>query len=247
MLRKQALAPNLMTVVNLLLGFLAIVSAANGDFVKSGWLIIVAAVCDVLDGKIARALHITSDFGVEFDSLADVVSFGVAPAFLIYSAQLHDLRLFGVLVCFLPLAAGAVRLARFNTTTTLLDKHHFIGMPIPASAGLISSYVIFSHQLWESVQFPGLTIVLLLIGSTLMVSTIEFDALPRISFRRGRQNTVKLVLLALALTILAISPSKTLFPLALGYILMQVGRAVLNSLRQDEDEDALPDISISKR
>lgn len=80
-----------------------------------------------------------------------------------------------------------------------------------------------------------------------MVSTIEFDALPRISFRRGRQNTVKLVLLALALTILAVSPSKTLFPLALGYILMQVGRAVLNSLRQDEDEEALPDISISKR
>lgn len=247
MLRKQALAPNLMTVVNLLLGFLAIVSAANGDFVKSGWLIIVAAVCDVLDGKIARALHITSDFGVEFDSLADVVSFGVAPAFLIYSAQLYDLRLFGVMVSFLPLAAGAIRLARFNTTTTLLDKHHFVGMPIPAGAGLISSYVIFSHHFWDAVHFPGLTIILVLTGSTLMVSTIEFDALPRISFRRGRQNTVKLILLMLALAILAVSPAQTLFPLAIGYILLQVGRSALNSLRQEEDDEALPDMSISKR
>ncbi len=247
MLRKQALAPNLMTLINLLLGFLAIVFAANGKFVTSGWLTIIAAVCDVLDGKIARALHTASDFGIEFDSLADVVSFGVAPAFLIYRAQLSELGLLGVIICFLPLAAGAIRLARFNTTASLLDKHHFVGMPIPAGASLISSYVIFSHQLWGAVQFSGLTITLLLIGSTLMVSTIEFDALPKFSLHRGRQNTFKLVLLLLALSAFLLFPAQALFPLALVYILMQVTRALRSSFRDEEEEEALPDVSISKR
>ncbi|MDZ7268566.1 MAG: CDP-diacylglycerol--serine O-phosphatidyltransferase [candidate division KSB1 bacterium] len=246
MLRKQALAPNLMTLTNLLLGFLAIVFAANGKYVTSGWLTVIAAVCDVLDGKIARALHTSSDFGIEFDSLADVVSFGVAPAFLIYRAQLGELGLPGVMVSFLPLAAGAIRLARFNTTATLLDKHHFVGMPIPVGASLISSYLIFCHQFWGAVQFPGLTITLLLIGSTLMVSTIEFDTLPKFSLRRGRQNTCKLLLLLLAVSAFLFFPAQTLFPLALAYILMQVGRALRNSFR-DEEEEALPDVSISKR
>lgn len=112
---------------------------------------------------------------------------------------------------------------------------------------MISSYVIFSHQLWGTVQFSGLTITLILIGSTLMVSTIEFDALPKFSLRRGRQNTLKLVLLVVAVSAFLLFPAQALFPLALAYILMQVARALRNSFRDEEEEEALPDVSISKR
>jgi len=247
MLGKRALAPNLMTVFNLLLGFLAIIAATKGHPTTGAWLIIIAGICDVLDGKIARATAANSDFGTELDSLADVVSFGVAPAYLIYSVQLRDFEPHGLILSFLPLAAGAIRLARFNSSITLSDeKENFEGMPIPASAGLICSYVIFSIHLWGSVRFPAMTGVLLILCASLMVSSIEFDAMPKISFRKSRKNSVLMVLLAVSLSLILIFPEKALFPLAIGYILIQVGRAAIHFLR-DEEEETLPDIGVSKQ
>ena len=242
---KNRLAPNLMTVFNLLLGFLAIVAAMKGNFTTAAWFILIAAVCDFLDGKIARVTRGSSDFGIEFDSLADVVSFGVAPAFLIYAAQMREHEPVGLIVSFLPLAAGAVRLARFNATTSNFEKRNFIGMPIPTAAGLLCSYVIFSQHFWDAVRFPIIITALAVAASVLMVSTVEFEAMPKFSFRRGRKNTVLMLLLLLCLATILIFPEKALFPLTLGYILSQLGRAVVNYLRDDEEEP-MPDVSISK-
>jgi CDP-diacylglycerol--serine O-phosphatidyltransferase len=244
--RKRQFAPNLLTIFNLFFGFLAIVSATQERFVTAAWLIIIAAVCDMLDGKIARATRSYSPFGIEFDSLADVVSFGAAPAILIYLAQLGQLGLLGSVMSFLPLAAGAIRLARFNTHTKGFTKsNYFEGMPIPASATLICSYVLFSDYLWEGLRFPAFTILLLLIASVLMISTIEFDAMPQFSFRRGKKNTVLMLLFFAATVTVFVFPGKVMFPLALFYIFVQLSRAVIQHLRQDEEEP-VPDISVSK-
>ncbi|MGH7496956.1 MAG: CDP-diacylglycerol--serine O-phosphatidyltransferase [bacterium] len=242
---KRYLAPNLMTVFNLFLGFLAVISAFKGNFNTGAWLVLVAAICDYLDGKIARATTSFSKFGIEFDSLADVVSFGVAPAMLIYCAQLREHEPIGLVASFLPLAAGAIRLARFNSSLSGFDRHNYTGMPIPTAAGIICSYIIFSHEVWEEMRLPALSIALAVVVSVLMVSTIEFEAMPKFSFRRGRRNSMLFVLVALCAAMIVLYPAGALFPLAVGYTLSQLGRALLHHVR-DEDEESVPDVSVSK-
>jgi CDP-diacylglycerol--serine O-phosphatidyltransferase len=247
MIRKQLVAPNLFTIFNLFLGFLAIVFSTQGRFSAAAWLIIIAAVCDVLDGKIARATRGYSNFGVEFDSLADVVSFGAAPAIMVYLAQLQHLGVFGLVISFTPLAAGAIRLARFNTHVSGFTKSRFFeGMPIPAGATLLCSYLLFSYHNLDGMRVPGVTVALVLLSSVLMVSTVEFDAMPYFSFRRGRKNTV-LMLLVVAATIFILKyPGVMMFPMAMLYIFVQLSRAVINHLRPEEEEP-LPDVSISEQ
>ncbi|MGH7452760.1 MAG: CDP-diacylglycerol--serine O-phosphatidyltransferase [bacterium] len=247
MIRKQLVAPNLFTIFNLFLGFLAIVFSTQGRFRAAAWLIIIAAVCDVLDGKIARATRGFSNFGVEFDSLADVVSFGAAPAIMIYLAQLQHLGVFGLVISFTPLAAGAIRLARFNTHVSGFTKSRFFeGMPIPAAATLLCSYLLFSYHNLDGMRVPGVTVALLFMAAVLMVSTVEFDAMPYFSFRRGRKNTV-LMLLVVASTIVILKyPGVMMFPMAMLYIFAQLSRAVINHLRPEEEEP-LPDVSISEQ
>jgi CDP-diacylglycerol--serine O-phosphatidyltransferase len=247
MIRKQLVAPNLFTIFNLFLGFLAIVFSTQGRFSAAAWLIIIAAVCDVLDGKIARATRGYSNFGVEFDSLADVVSFGAAPAIMIYLAQLQHLGVFGLVISFTPLAAGAIRLARFNTHVSGFTKSRFFeGMPIPTAATLLCSYVLFSFHNLDGMRVPGVTVALVFMAAVLMVSTIEFESMPYFSFRRGRKNTV-LMLLVVASTIVVLKyPGLMMFPMAMLYIFVQLSRAVINHLRPEEEEP-LPDVSISEQ
>jgi len=248
MLHKRQVAPNLVTIFNLFLGFFAILSSTQGRFVTAAWLIIVAAICDVLDGKIARATRGYSDFGVELDSLADVVSFGVAPAAMIYLAQLQHLdHQLGLIISFTQLAAGAIRLARFNTRTSGFTKSRFFeGMPIPAGAILMASYVLFSHY-WDVVWLPGITISLVLMTSILMVSTIEFDTMPQFSFRHGWRNTVQMLLTLAGIGLILFYRGRVIFPLMLLFIFLQLSRAVVNHWREEDDEEPLPDISVSKQ
>ncbi len=247
MIRKQLVAPNLFTIFNLFLGFLAIIFSTQGRFSAAAWLIIIAAVCDVLDGKIARATRGYSNFGVEFDSLADVVSFGAAPAIMIYFAQLQHLGVFGLVISFTPLAAGAIRLARFNTHVSGFTKSRFFeGMPIPAGATLLCSYLLFSYHNLDGMRVPGITIALVFMAAVLMVSTVEFDAMPYFSFRRGRKNTVLMLLVVAATIVILKYPGVMMFPMAMLYIFVQLSRAVINHLRPEEEEP-LPDVSISEQ
>ena len=131
--------PNIFTSLNIFFGFYSVIAAINGKYVAAALAIIIAAVFDMLDGKIARATHTTSKFGVEYDSLADLISFGLAPGLMMYLYALKPLGRIGWLAAFLFMVCGALRLARFNTQVGTISSDHFVGLPIPAAAGMSSS------------------------------------------------------------------------------------------------------------
>ncbi|MDX1419282.1 MAG: CDP-diacylglycerol--serine O-phosphatidyltransferase [Rubricoccaceae bacterium] len=176
--------PSAFTLGNLLSGFFSIVYASQGNLEFAAWLIVVAGLFDLLDGMVARIAGSSSAFGVELDSLCDVVSFGAAPSFLIYEIGLDRLGLFGALVASLPLLCGAVRLARFNTAAEAGEKQdYFVGLPIPAQAGMIVAFILtFEDDSWFTGLERGrlsILIPLTVVVSVLMVSPLRFLALPQ--------------------------------------------------------------------
>lgn len=176
--------PSAFTLGNLLSGFFSIVYASEGNLEFAAWLIVVAGLFDLLDGMVARLAGSSSDFGVELDSLCDVVSFGAAPSFLIYEFGLERMGLFGVLIASLPVLCGAVRLARFNTAADVGEKQdYFTGLPIPAQAGMIVAFILtFEDDTWFSALERGrlsILIPLTVVVSMLMVSPVRFLALPQ--------------------------------------------------------------------
>ncbi|MDH5639691.1 MAG: CDP-diacylglycerol--serine O-phosphatidyltransferase [Nitrospira sp.] len=221
--RKAAmhLIPNLFTTGNLFCGVYAMLSVFNGDYMSAAVAILVAMIFDVLDGKSARLTNSTSHFGLEYDSLSDVVSFGVAPGFLIYSWALSGLGTFGVAVMFAYVAMGAVRLARFNSTVALSDGKYFTGLAIPAAAGVVASLVVFDHyavHMTGEVK-PVLVLVLTLMLSFLMVSTIKYRSFKDLKFK-GPQQITYLVWGILGLMMVAAWPQVMLFVVFGGYALM---------------------------
>lgn len=243
MLRKRLLAPSILTCLNLFLGFLSILASSQERFVTAAWLILLAAVFDMLDGKVARYTKSYSDFGVELDSLADVVSFGAAPSFLVYFSLLSHLGPFGTLISVLPLIFGAIRLARFNVHLSGFEKGNFEGMPIPSQATCLASYLMFCDALWDGPRFPAVMVILVIFLSIMMVSTVEFETMPKFSLRKGRKNTVQITLFLIGLSVVVVWPSLTLFPLTLLYIFVQLARAVVRHARE-HDEEPVADVSL---
>ena len=227
MFPKRMLAPGFLTVMNLFLGFYAIISSSKNDFVTAAWLIVIAAIFDAFDGKVARATKAMSRFGVEFDSLADVISFGLAPSFLIYQLQLNKMGPAGLIISFFPLMFGAIRLARFNVEVSGPDKVNFKGLPIPAAAGTLAAFIIFNFNIWGELWIPSLVLPLAILVSILMVSTLEFDALPKFNFRSGRKNSIKLLIMLAAVILSVFFPQKAMFPLAASYIIYASTRSLL--------------------
>lgn len=243
MIHKKSIVPSLFTLLNLFFGFFAIVNAIKGNFVQASWLIVFAAVWDGIDGKVARLTHTYSDFGIQFDSITDVVSFGAAPAVLIYQVFLYKLGAAGVIISFVPLVFGAIRLARFNVNLDSFEKENFSGLPIPAMAVTLSTYVIFNYDLWDGLRFAPALIPLVLLLSILMVSNVEYETLPRFSFREGRKNSVLFVLLIIGIGVIAVFREKVMFPLMLSMVLYYLFRSILHG-EKEEEEDELLDISI---
>ncbi len=237
MFPKRLLAPGFLTVMNLFLGFYSVILSANENFMMASWLIILAAIFDAFDGKVARVTKSFSQFGVEFDSLADVVSFGVAPSFLIYRVHMHNMGPAGLFLSFFPLVFGAIRLARFNVHLTGFEKGNFEGLPIPAAAATLASFVTFNYYLWKELWIPSLILPLVVLVSLLMVSTIEFDALPKFSFTHGRKNNVLLTCLLVGVVLVVFFPNQVLFPLAFVYILYSTVRALFQYSRNPQDGD----------
>jgi CDP-diacylglycerol--serine O-phosphatidyltransferase len=215
------LIPNLFTTGNLFCGVFAILSVFNANYLAAAIAILVAMVFDVLDGKSARLTNSTSHFGLEYDSLSDVVSFGVAPGLLIYSWALSGQGTFGIAVMFAYVAMGAVRLARFNATATVSDGKYFTGLAIPAAAGVIASLVIFDHHVVRagSEIKPILVLIITLILSFLMVSTIKYRSFKDLRFRGGRHITY-LVWGILTVVLVAAWPQVMLFVIFAGYALL---------------------------
>jgi len=141
----RSVIPNLFTAMNLFAGFLSIINASQQNYQYAAWLIIIAAIFDALDGAVARLTKSSSELGVELDSLSDIVSFGAAPAFLIYKTYLNSYETIGVLIAASLVLAGGFRLARFNVQLVGFDKSFFTGLPIPISALTISSFILIYY------------------------------------------------------------------------------------------------------
>lgn len=190
----RKMLPSMFTLGNLLCGFLAILTvvreSGSSSFVTAAWWIIIAGVFDALDGKIARLAGSSSKFGVELDSLADVVSFGIAPAVLFYTFTLKSAGSLGYFLGFCFLACGALRLARFNITATTSEKNYFKGMPIPAGAGILASFVLFSEKVWGGLAHSDFSVVLIILTSLMMVSTFKYNVLPKISFKTKKASII---------------------------------------------------------
>lgn len=211
--------PSLLTVGNVLAGYAAIIAAQQSEFARAALLLGVAAVLDNLDGRVARATGTTSSFGGQFDSLADVLSFGVAPAFLVFRWGMEGLGRWGWVASFLFLICGAMRLARFNIQPAGGDKRFFIGLPIPAAAMVVGA-VIFYHP--QPIVEPGLAVpvlVLVLVLSGLMVSRLRYRSFKSLDARGKPRSFLIVGLLALLLAAVVAEPQVALLSLSMLYML----------------------------
>ena len=198
------LLPNLFTTAGLFAGFYGIVSAMNSQFESAAIAIFVAMVMDGMDGRIARLTNTQSDFGVEYDSLSDMISFGLAPSLIMYQWVLSGMGKLGWLAAFVYTASTALRLARFNTQAASEDKRFFQGLPSPAAAALLAG-MIWLGETQEYVDVANLTIFafpVTVIAGILMVSNIRFYSLKQIDFK-GRVPFVRILLLVLLFVFIA--------------------------------------------
>lgn len=207
--------PNLFTTLNILFGFYSMVQVYKGNFATAALFIVFSGVFDILDGKIARATHTTSQFGVEYDSLADLNSFGVAPALLMYVWALEPLGRMGWLAGFLYTICGALRLARFNTQAASGKSDTFTGLPIPGAAGMNASLVLFCEK-FGIIPSPVLVLLLLYLLSFLMVSTIAYTSFKKPELFR-KMNFNMLVMVILALFLIAAQHEIALFLIGVTY------------------------------
>lgn len=213
-LRRGAyLLPSLLTTSNILLGFYAVISGIEGELGRAAMLVFIAAFLDMMDGRIARMMGTESDFGKEYDSLADLFTFGAAPALLSYSWGLHEIDRAGWLIPLFYMVCAAVRLARFNVQSKVVDSRYFVGLPTPAAAGVVCSLFFFAHRPQD---IPGVggdgTVGLFILAAglvavgVLMVSTFRYWSLKQIDFRQRRSYRA-LALLAAVFLILAYRPT----------------------------------------
>ena len=189
--RSMYLLPSVFTVANMFAGFFAVISTLNGRYDSAAIAIGIAVVLDGLDGRVARMTNATSDFGGEFDSLADVITFGIAPAILVYSWGLADFGKFGPFSAFFFLICGAIRLARFNLQG---GRKHFIGLPIPAGAGFIAATVHIFGQSPQTTLFKFYLVGIIFLLAFLMISTIPYPSFKRMSLSRGKPHLNVLML-----------------------------------------------------
>ena len=215
--RKSAfLLPSLLTTGNLFCGFFALLLTVDGRYAEATLAIFVAMIMDMLDGRVARLMKATSQFGVEYDSLADLISFGVAPAFLLYSFALRDLGRPAWFAAFLFVICGALRLARFNVITGNTDKRYFIGLPIPAGAAVACALVILlqGEELTRWMRV-GVAVVTYLV-SLLMVSTFRYWSFKEFDWAK-RPPVQTLLIVVLAVMIVATKHEVFLFLVFGGY------------------------------
>lgn len=209
-MKKVYILPNLVTTANMFCGFNAIVSAIQGSYLNAAWLIIVAMVFDLMDGRIARLTRATSRFGVEYDSLSDLISFGMAPAMVSYLWCLKPWGRMGWLVAFIYLIGAALRLARFNVFTDVVPKKYFQGLPSPIAAAGIATLIIFSNEIPLGSAQDDLVLGLLLFLGVLMISTIRFPSFKEFRIKRENAFLVLAAGIVILLTI-ALKPEVALF------------------------------------
>lgn len=222
MKRGPKFLPSIFTVLNLFSGFLAMLQIIQGHYITAVILIMVALSFDFLDGMIARLTHQASDFGIEFDSLADMVSFCLVPAVLVNELFVADLGFVGGAISFFPVLFGGVRLARFNLHATTEKKAYFTGMPVPASAVAIGSYIWFSYKVFGNYGNSNIILPLVVVFSFLMVSNIRFMANLKLGFRKGTLRTFRTIGFLVTIIAVIIFNAYIIFPLMLVYIITHI-------------------------
>ena len=216
---KRSFIPNIATVFNMFLGFLAITLILNNEPIKAGWVMMVGVFFDVLDGKLARLMGLTSRFGTEFDSLADTISFCAVPSVLVYSVYVDGLPIIlGAIISFMPLLFGTIRLAKFNIDSNDEPKPYFIGLTTPLAAITIIAFMLFNFQMYDDMGDPRLALFIVAIMSFLEVSPVRFSKFPILSLKKGRNNNLRLVGLFITLIGLLLFKGLILFPLMSIYI-----------------------------
>jgi len=227
--------PCLFTTASLLSGFYSIVSAINGNFFHAAIAIIVAGIFDGLDGRVARLTNTTSTFGMEYDSLSDLVSFGVAPGLLAYLWALEPYGRYGWLAAFLYVATTALRLARFNSLAMEKSPKDFVGLPCPAAAGMIATTVLFSRYLGATDTVKHVSILILVyLLSYLMVSNFRYMSFKHPAANKGKTFQV-LVSMVLLLILVAAEPPVTLFVIGLVYVLSGPFSAVYRVMHKADE------------
>lgn len=239
------LLPNLLTTAGLFSGFFAVVSSMNGRFEAAAVAVFVAMIFDGLDGRVARITNTQSDFGAEYDSMADMVSFGMAPALVAYNWGLSDLGKLGWFAAFIYVAGAALRLARFNTQVGIADKRFFQGLASPAAAAVVSGFV------WLGVEYDingddiGLIVALITgLSGLLMVSNFKYNSFKEVNWN-GKVPFVALLVILLVFIIVATEPALVLFIVFALYALAgpintfrTVDKVTLSDVVGDQVEDA---------
>lgn len=217
----RAVVPSLFTVLNMFCGLMSIIYTGQHDYIVGAWFIIIAAVFDSLDGIMARITKSASAFGIQFDSLSDIISFGAAPAFLVFALHLHTLNGLGVILSSLLLIFGGLRLARFNVQLVGFDKEYFIGLPIPSSAITVASFVLLFYD--NIMGLNGLTRSLLapmvVVLSLLMVTRIKYDALPEFTKRGIKKHPWRFMAISAGFVAVVVTRGTAIFPVFVLFVL----------------------------
>lgn len=236
------LLPNLFTTGNLLCGFSSVVAAINEQYIQAAVAILIAVGLDFLDGKVARLTNSASAFGVEYDSLADLLSFGMAPGLLLYAWTLHAFGPLGWLAAFLFVICGALRLARFNVQAASAQKYTFTGLPIPAAAGVVASAVLLGRQLYGDLHIieaerPLFLMLAVYALAFLMISTFRYRSFKRLRLRR-EWSLHYLGVAGVALAVIVLVPEVALFLTFFTYALSGPVETLLR--RRKPKEEVLP-------
>jgi len=211
--------PNLCTTASLFFGFISIVKSLGGEFTKAAWMIIIAGIFDMLDGRLARLTGTSSRFGVEYDSLVDLTSFGLAPGILVYLWSLKSFGKLGWLVAFLYFACGALRLARYNVQQKDVESKYFQGLPIPIAAYALATFVIFFHHRFPDADWYRMTVMIMTLAlALLMVSTVRYWS-GKVLELKGLDSFFALVSLVVLIFVIALYPETLIFTMTCSYIL----------------------------
>ena len=241
--------PNFFTLMNLLAGFFSLLQTAAGNLEGAAWLVVLAAFFDLLDGMMARLVGVSGEFGVELDSLSDIVSFGVAPSFLLYQFGLYKLGpMWGGLLASLPALFGAVRLAKFNSLTVVGEKSsEFSGLPIPAQAGTVVVFILaMLDQRWFDVLArPQISVLvtLVVVLSFLMVAPVPFPALPQPNAYNLRHYRWRFALFLLAIVLGLVFQEEGLLFASVVYLGWGLGRSLMWAVRVATTDPDAPDPS----
>lgn len=208
--------PTCFSIASIFCGYYAIILSLKGELQIAGPLIMIAFILDGLDGRVARLTKTSSEFGTEFDSLADVISFGIAPAVMAYSWCLHSLGRLGWLASFIFTICGAIRLARFNIQSKVVDKRYFVGLPIPASAVVIAAIIFFHPIKVENRSFAIAFAFIIYLLSFLMVSKLRYKSFKDINLKDRKSYSYILIML-LIFWLIAFQPRIVLLILASSY------------------------------